>query len=110
MPYDLDQITLTPNLGLEKLPANYHVWAQKMNSNLQTIDASIGSFVHINNLQGAWANSTTYNVGDAVVDQDTATIWQCQVLHVSAAIPTTFAQDRTNHPSYWSVYSTSARG
>lgn len=48
-----------------------------------------------------WANSITYAVGDKVMDTVDRTIWLCLTSHTSAASPTTFAEDRTNNPSFW---------
>lgn len=102
-------ITLTPNLKLSEMPANFHVWAQLMNNNLIAIDAAISGFIVFNNLRGAWTNSTAYAVGDTVVDPLTAVIWQCQVANTSSVIPTTFAQARALFPTFWTVYSAPAK-
>lgn len=99
----------TPNLGLERIPADQKIWADKMNNNLSLIDAAVGAYFFLNNLQGVWLNSHEYLVGQAVVDPDTGTVWTCQYQHISAMIPTTFLEDRTAHPTYWSVYSAPAR-
>jgi hypothetical protein len=104
----MDSITLTPNLKLSELPANYHVWAKIMNTNLVMIDAAVNSFVELNGLRGAWSNSIHYYVGDVIIDAVSATMWQCQVDHISQPIPTTFLQDRTNHPTYWTTFSAPA--
>ena len=48
-----------------------------------------------------WANSTAYISGITVLDSADATVWMCAIGHTSAALPTTFAQDRTAHPTYW---------
>jgi len=50
--------------------------------------------------QGYWYNETTYAKADAVRESD-GTYWICAVAHTSAAEPTTFAEDRTAHPTYW---------
>lgn len=99
----------TPNIHLQPINANRRTWADIMNENLILIDAVMGTFFIVQNLQGAWQNSTTYTVGQAVVDLDSAVVWQCQVPHVSASIPSTFAEDRAANPSYWTVYSSPAR-
>jgi hypothetical protein len=95
------RITFTPNLGLSKLPANYHVWAQIMNDNLTMLDAAVSGFVIYDNWRGAWTNSTHYANGDTVVDLTTAVIWTTQVDHTSSSIPTTFNQEQILHPTYW---------
>lgn len=99
----------TPNIHLQPINANRRTWAEIMNDNLILIDAVIGTYFVVQNLQGAWQNSTTYAVGDSVVDETTAAVFQCQVPHVSAALPTTFLEDRIANPSYWTVYSSPAR-
>lgn len=99
----------TPNLGLERIPADKKIWAETMNNNLSLIDAAVGAYFFLNNLQGVWLNSHEYSVGQAVVDPDTGTVWTCRYQHISAMIPTTFLEDRTAHPTYWSVYSAPAR-
>lgn len=105
----MPDITLTPNLKLSKLPANYHVWAALMNNNLTMLDAAVSGFIVFSNLRGAWTNSTVYNVGDTVVDSTSAIVYQCDVANTSSSIPTTFVEERANHPTYWSTYSTAAR-
>lgn len=104
----ISNITFTPNLHLSKLPANYRVWAQIMNDNLTMMDAAISGFITFSNLRGTWANSTIYAIGDTVVDGSTAVLYTCAVAHTSPVIPTTFAQDRINHPTYWFVAAAAA--
>lgn len=99
----------TPNLQLEKIAANRKTWADDMNRNLTLIDAAVGAYFAIQNLQGVWENSRAYTVGQTVVDEEQATVWQCQVDHISAGIPTTFAEERVANPTYWTVYSSPAR-
>lgn len=99
----------TPNLGLERIPADQKIWADKMNNNLSLIDAVVGAYFFLNNLQGVWLNSHEYLVGQAVVDPDTGTVWTCQYQHISAMIPTTFLEERTANPTFWTVYSAPAR-
>lgn len=101
--------TPTPNLKLNRIAANRLTWADDMNNNLSLIDATIGSFFVVQNLQGPWQNSTAYMQGQAVVDLDSSVIYQCQIAHTSSNLPTTFAQDRASFPTYWSVYSSPAR-
>src|SRR5215471_3791092 len=108
----MDSITYTPHLKLSKLPANYHVWANLMNSNLQTIDAAVNEFITIVGFAGSWANSTVYAQNDVVVDPDSAVMWMNLVPHTSMSIPNTFLQERTAYPTYWTTYSApgAARG
>jgi hypothetical protein len=52
-------------------------------------------------LSAAWKNSTPYQIGNLAVDTAAQTVWQVAVVHTSAASPTTFASDRTAHPTFW---------
>lgn len=99
----------TPNIHLQPLLADTVNWTDTMNGNLKIVDAIVGAYFTVQNLQGIWLNSTTYEVGDTVIDSDTATLWQALVTHVSAAIPSTFKDERDAHSTYWGVYSTPAR-
>lgn len=102
-------MTLTPNLKLEEIQANRKTWADLMNNNLLLIDAAIGAYFVIQNLQGIWENSHAYTAGQTVVDGETAAVWTCQVDHISVGIPSTFSDDRTANPDFWTVYSSPAR-
>ncbi|MDM0069626.1 neuraminidase-like domain-containing protein [Variovorax sp. J31P207] len=48
-----------------------------------------------------WANSTAYPVGYRAIDTADGSIWLCLANNTSANAPTTFAQDRANHPANW---------
>jgi hypothetical protein len=100
---------LTPNLKLALIKANRKTWADVANQNSILIDAAIGSYFAIQNLQGIWENSRAYEVGQTVVDGETAAVWTCQVDHISAGIPTTFSEDRAANSTFWTVYSSPAR-
>lgn len=102
-------MTTTPNLKLELIAADLRNWSAKANSNYQLIDATVGAYFALNNLQGVWENSRVYQVGETVIDADSTTVWQCQAAHTSAMLPTTFSADRTAHNTYWTVYSSPAR-
>jgi hypothetical protein len=80
-----------------------------MNKNMTLIDALIGTYFLIPNFQGLWQNSVSYTAGQTVVDETTSVVYTCLVPHTSTTVPTTFAQDRAEHESYWGVYSTPAR-
>lgn len=101
--------TQTPNARLTVVAPTRSNWADAMNSNMKIIDALIGTYFVVNALRGVWRNSTVYAIGDAVVDDDTSVVYLCQVAHTSANVPTTFAEDRAAHATYWSVYSSPAR-
>lgn len=107
-----DPITYTPNLRLAQPPAGRQNWSALANVNWQAIDSAISTFFQIQNYTGPWTNSTPYVVSDVVLDPDLGGFYICHVAHNSAAAPTTFAEDRTTNPSYWSAYSSAgtARG
>jgi hypothetical protein len=50
-----------------------------------------------------WQNSKAYVKGNLAFDGPSATTYFCEVAHTSAAGPTIFATDRTNHPTYWTA-------
>jgi len=52
--------------------------------------------------RGNWANNTAYVPGDYALDVDTSVIWNCAIMHTSAAAGT-FADDRAANPDYWRV-------
>lgn len=94
-------MSLTPFLRLNKPPFDSIPWDQAINGNMDTIDGAMAQFMTIPNFGGAWINSTSYTVGQTILDPSNSTMWTCQVSHTSAAAPTTFATDRTNNPTYW---------
>lgn len=100
--------TFTPNLRLRKIAADRKVWTDGMNDNMTLIDAVISSFFSSSEMQGIWENSHSYTEGMTVVDPDTAIVYVCGVSHLSAGLPTTFAEERANNPTYWANYATPA--
>lgn len=100
--------TFTPNLRLRKIAADRKVWTDRMNDNLTLLDSIISSFFSTSNMQGIWENSHAYAVGESVVDKDNAVVYICAVAHISAMLPTTFAEDRAAFPTHWVVYSAPA--
>lgn len=103
-----DAVTKTPNLKLSLLPADYKNWTDFLNGNMSILDAVVTSYFAVNALKGAWLNSTSYSVGDAVVDSTSAVVYTCEIAHVSASLPVTFAEDRAANPTYWTAYSSAA--
>jgi len=75
---------------------------------MDKIDAFAAQFLGIPNYVGAWQNATVYVSGQNVSDVTTAAVYQTHVTHTSSALPTTFAQERVLHPTYWELVSTSA--
>lgn len=76
-------------------------WHDLINNNTITIDELLLSV-----LQGVdtrpWTNNTLFTAGMTAIDLSDNTFWVCSVTHTSAPLPTTFAQDRAAHPTYWS--------
>lgn len=78
-------------------------WADDYESAFTIVDAVLYAVTGISGLLGVWAVSTAYTVGDRVVDETDATVWQCLVNHTSASSGT-FAADRTANPTYWVAF------
>jgi hypothetical protein len=49
---------------------------------------------------GPWINARAYSLRDVATDID-GSAWTVAAAHTSAALGTTFAQDRAAHPAYW---------
>ncbi len=94
-------MSITPFLKLQKPPFDSVPWDEAINGNMDTIDAFIARYMSVPNYVGGWQNNTTYAAGQQVLDATTAIIYQCLVTHTSSPVPTTFAQDRTTFPFYW---------
>jgi hypothetical protein len=90
----------TANFGLAMPDFRSGPWHDLVNGDFSKIDSLLFSA-----LSGAdvepWLNSKVYTVGMEVVDASDASIWMCNVNNTSSPAPTTFIQERTNHPTYW---------
>lgn len=51
-----------------------------------------------------WTNDTDYKLSDLAIDETTRVIYMADVIHTSALTPTTFAEDRAAHPTYWKEF------
>lgn len=80
-------------------------WGREIERNLDILDAVIFAATNFSLVRGLWTNSTLYDVGDRVVDEDTNTIWECLVQHTSPASGS-FEDARTANPTYWQIVST----
>jgi hypothetical protein len=78
-------------------------WQNDWYTLVQLIDSVLYE-VALGTIIDVWANSTVYAVGNIRIDPNLGTIWTCLVAHTSAASPTTFATDRTNHPTFWGIF------
>lgn len=97
---------------IKRITANFNLrvpnwdmigWGREMERNLDILDAVIFAATGIGSVRGVWLNLTGYIIGDRVVDAQDGRIYQCLVGHTSAAAPTTFAQDRVAHPTFWQL-------
>lgn len=93
----------TPNYSLRRINFDWTTWHDEMNDNMSDLDAVIAALTGITDV-APWANSTAYVVGDKAIDSTLNRVYICAVNHTSAASPTTFATDRTNHSTYWTLF------
>ena len=93
----------TTNYKFEIPSFDFPNWHTYYARTLKTIDSMFYQVTGSTNLKGAWQNSTAYVIGDRVIDTDDSTTYVCLVDHTSAASPDTFADERTDQPTYWSV-------
>jgi hypothetical protein len=86
-------------------------WIQGIWDSFDAIDALMYSQAAANGTT-VWLNATQYGPGMTVIDVTDGSTWICTTAHTSAAAPTSFAQDRTTNPSFWTaiMLSIQARG
>lgn len=89
----------TPNIKLGLLEFNFPNWADDANANTQLIDAALG--IAGIAIGGVWLNSTEYQAGILVVDQDDNSLWRCQTTHISSPTPAIFVEERAERPGLW---------
>ena len=94
-------MTTTPNFGMELIAFDTRPWDAKLNANLSIIDSVLAQYLGASQYKGVWANNTVYVLHDTVTDVTDGKIYQCLVGNTSAGTGT-FAQERVNHPTYWS--------
>lgn len=81
-------------------------WGREVERNFDTIDAVLFAATGLTNIKGVWTNDTEYDASDRVVDPADGSVWQANVDHTSA-VTGSFSDDRTLHPTYWTVLSVS---
>ena len=83
-------------------------WGSLIDGNMDAIDAVVQALYGAANFV-IWANNTPFTVGKVAIDESVnpPTYWLCNVPHTSAIGPTTFAQDRAAHPTFWSIFMSS---
>jgi len=104
-------VTFTKYYRLPKPDFLSEPWVQEYWDSFDAVDASMYNLsVSAGILQ--WQNATSYTAGTIVIDPADASTWVCSQSHTSAAVPTTFAEDRAAHTSYWTSvqFSLQARG
>lgn len=94
-------MTVTPFLRLQKPPFDSIPWDAAINGDMDIIDGAMAQFLSIPNFSGSWVNAFVYGVGQIALDVTNSIMYVCNVSHTSSSYPTTFAQDRANHPTYW---------
>jgi len=99
----------TPVFRLAQPAFNFEPWDTNVNQNWSIIDGLCAQIISVTGFAGMWANATSYSVGQQVIDPAASTMWMCNVAHTSAAAPTTFATDRTNNPTYWTLTQNTAQ-
>lgn len=100
----------TKGFGFNILSFDFPQWHRYEHDNWDLLDAILRAYVS-NFLKGLWKNSTTYQIGDRVIDDDTSEVYIALVLHTSAATGS-FSADRALNPTYWqtSTYDPKNRG
>jgi hypothetical protein len=101
-------MTKTPNVALNVIPFDQDPWDADANENTSIIDGILGQYFAIAQFKGLWKNSTTYVVGDNVIDSVSGAQYVCNVGNTSAASPILFSADRVTNPSYWTQTAASA--
>jgi hypothetical protein len=91
----------TTQLGLGLIRFNFPNWGDDMNRNSQIMDSAFAVFGIA--ISGPWENDTAYIQGAIVADTDENTLYRANTSHTSASSGS-FLDDRTAHPSYWSLY------
>lgn len=77
-------------------------WHAQFATLCDAIDAAVFNAV-VATSTVVWDNSLPFTVGQMATDPDDGSLWVVSVDHTSAAAPTTFAQDRLAHPTFWST-------
>lgn len=94
----------TPNLQFNLIPFDRRGYQDREYENWRALDALLTRFFAIGNYRGVWNNSTSYEIGDRVVDTETANVYENTIDHTSSTIPTTFAEERNTFPNRWTLF------
>lgn len=74
-------------------------WLEWIRNPIQIVPGGTGS--ETLTARGDWTRDMPYDPNHLVRDSFDGTFWICRVMHTSASAPTSFVQDRANHPTYW---------
>jgi hypothetical protein len=84
---------------------NQEPWHAELIASIRAVDTALYDAILIQSV-GNWTNSKVYSIGSIIIDAATGLMWTCAVANTSTASPTTFAQERVAHPTYWSATAT----
>lgn len=102
--------TQTQFLKLYKPTSDEIGWSALVDGNFDILDTFVRQFMSIPNFQGAWQNAHAYAVGQLALDTGDGNFYMVAVAHTSAALPTTFTQDRVAHPTFWTLDNNAVQG
>ena len=95
----------TPTYNFAKVRYDVVGWSSLEHGNWTQLDALLSLIAGLPGVRGVWALSTSYLVGDRVVDGILGGVYRCLVAHTSAASGT-FEADRIANPTYWEIIAT----
>lgn len=80
-------------------------WGNLINDNADNMDRAIAAALAAEGFV-TWHNATHFDEGTVALDTLAvpSSYWICNVSHTSANTPTTFAQDRAAHPTFWTAF------
>lgn len=97
-------VEFTTHYNLAKPVFDKVPWHDYLNNNFDTIDALLAA-AGIASVSGFWTNSVTFSAGDRVIDAVDLAVWECLVTHATPGTGT-FEDERTAHPTYWTIIDT----
>ena len=81
---------------------NQDPWHAELETAIRALDTAFYEALLVQGVAN-WANSTVYSIGSIVIDSATGFMWTCAIANTSTATPTTFAQERVAHPTFWNA-------
>lgn len=82
-------------------------WHGEFHQAMDSIDQAIFNALIAQNTT-LWLNSTTYAVGDIVIDPQTGALWTVAIAHTTAASPTLFAAYKAANPTFYVSFTLAA--